>query len=88
MPEMHESVYKSWQFEKSIFRTEFFLYGFFEFTSRSGILHEFKSGNDWLEEAILDYYNFQIIGPINISGYHDGVKWRYEDKQESLWSQV
>ena len=37
--------------------TAFFLYGFLEFTSRSGILHEFKSGDDWLEEAILDYYN-------------------------------
>ena len=37
--------------------TAFFLYGFLEFTSRSGILHEFKSGDNWLEESILEYYN-------------------------------
>ena len=37
--------------------TAFFLYGFLEFTSRSGILHEFKNGDNWLEETILEYYN-------------------------------
>ena len=37
--------------------TAFFLYGFLEFTSRSRILHEFKNGDNWLEESILEYYN-------------------------------
>ena len=37
--------------------TAFFLYGFLELTSRSGVLHEFKGGDDWLEDSILEYYN-------------------------------
>ena len=37
--------------------TAFYLYGFLEFTSRSGILHEFLPGASWLENTILEYYN-------------------------------
>ena len=37
--------------------TAFFLYGFLEFSSRSGILHEFSCGDAWLDETILEYYN-------------------------------
>ena len=37
--------------------TAFFLYGFLEFTSRNKILHEFKVGDNWLEDTILDYYS-------------------------------
>ena len=37
--------------------TAFFLYGFLEFSSRSGIFHEFKCGDSWLDETILEYYN-------------------------------
>ena len=35
----------------------FFLYGFLEYTSRSGIKHEFKSGDRWLEDTIMEFYN-------------------------------
>ena len=37
--------------------TAFFLYGFLEYTSRSGILHNFQSGDCWLENTILEYYD-------------------------------
>ena len=37
--------------------TAFFLYGFLEYTGRSGIAHEFKPGENWLEDSILEYYN-------------------------------
>ena len=37
--------------------TAFHLYGFLEFTSRLGILHEFKCGDGWLDDTILEYYN-------------------------------
>ena len=37
--------------------TAFFLYGFLEFTSRSGTLHKFKSGDNWLDDTILEHYN-------------------------------
>ena len=37
--------------------TAFFLYGFLEFTFRHGIYHEFKEGNTWIEDTILEYYN-------------------------------
>jgi hypothetical protein len=36
--------------------TAFFLYGFLEFTSRSSVAHEFRTGDAWLEDTILEYY--------------------------------
>ena len=37
--------------------TAFHLYGFLEFTSRQRIAHEFKLGDGWLDNTILEYYN-------------------------------
>ena len=44
--------------------TAFFLYGFLEYTSRSGIKHEFKSGDRWLEDTIMEFYN--VIKGLNL----------------------
>ena len=41
--------------------TAFFLYGFLEFTFRTGILHEFSCGDAWLDDTILEYYNLAKV---------------------------